>query len=77
MKLPTFAKLKPTGKDWFTNIPHHWGTTRMKWVGDPIIGLTYSPNDVVEEDGDGMLVLRSSNIQGGRITFDDNVYVKM
>lgn len=37
-------------------------------------GLTYKPTDVVD-DGSGTLVLRSSNIQNGELSFDDNVYV--
>ena len=36
-------------------------------------GLTYSPEDVSDT---GYLVLRSSNIQNGRLSFKDNVYVK-
>jgi len=36
-------------------------------------GLTYSPKDVSEE---GTIVLRSSNIQNGRMHFDDIVRVK-
>lgn len=36
-------------------------------------GLTYKPTNVVESNG--TLVLRSSNIQNGELSFDDNVYV--
>src|SRR5439155_4576490 len=36
------------------------------------IGLTYKPSDVQEN---GTLVLRSSNIQGDALAFDDNVFV--
>ena len=36
-------------------------------------GLTYTPSDVV--DSPGTLVLRSSNVTGGDIVLDDNVYV--
>jgi type I restriction enzyme S subunit len=43
-------------------------------VGQPLIGLTYSPRDVREF---GLLVLRSSNIQNGKLAFDNNVYVEM
>lgn len=35
-------------------------------------GLTYSPEDVSDT---GYLVMRSSNIQNGRLSFADNVYV--
>lgn len=37
-------------------------------------GLTYKPGDVSAE---GTLVLRSSNIQNSRLSFEDNVYVNM
>ena len=37
-------------------------------------GLTYSPSDVVTSGG--TLVLRSSNVQDGKISLTDNVYVK-
>lgn len=36
-------------------------------------GLTYSPKDVVPSPGS--IVLRSSNVKGGEISLDDNVYV--
>lgn len=35
-------------------------------------GQTYSPNDVREN---GTLILRSSNVQNGEVTRDDNVYI--
>ena len=38
-------------------------------------GLTYKPENVVKNEKDGTLVLRSSNIQNGSLCFDDNVYV--
>ena len=37
-------------------------------------GLTYKPSDTTD-DGNGTLVLRSSNIQNGVLAFDDNVRV--
>ena len=68
------APLKPSGIEWLGDVPAHWDVKRLKYLGEAIIGLTYSPADIVEE-GDGTLVLRSSNVQGGEIVFDDNVYV--
>lgn len=50
-----------------------WEKQKLKGLGDCFIGLTYSPNDVVEIGG--TLVLRSSNVQNGRLAFDDNVFV--
>lgn len=57
------------------DVPNGWTVTPLKYIGSAIIGLTYSPEDIVDE-GYGTLVLRSSNIQDGRITLDDNVFVK-
>lgn len=42
-------------------------------LGDVFIGLTYKPEDVVDEDG--TIVLRSSNIQDGKLDFGDIVRV--
>jgi type I restriction enzyme S subunit len=55
-------------------IPNDWDAVAMGDVGQTIIGLTYSPNDVKDY---GTLVLRSSNVQSGRLAFEDNVYVDM
>jgi type I restriction enzyme S subunit len=54
-------------------IPEDWGVKQLKDIGEALIGLTYSPSNV---SSDGILVLRSSNIQRGRLCFDDNVFVK-
>jgi len=68
------APMRPSGIDWLGDMPAHWELKRLKYLGESIIGLTYSPADIVEE-GSGTLVLRSSNVQGGVVVFDDNVYV--
>lgn len=74
MNAKAYAKYKPSGVEWLGDVPEHWEVKRLKWVGEAIIGLTYSPDDVVNE-GDGTLVLRSSNIQDGKIVLNDNVFV--
>ena len=60
------------------------GRTRLEgfheaWTEKPLLdcvelvqGLTYEPDDIVSF---GALVLRSSNIQGKRLSLEDNVYV--
>jgi type I restriction enzyme, S subunit len=55
-------------------IPDNWDVVPMGNIGESLIGLTYHPSDVKRS---GVLVLRSSNIQNGRLAFDDNVYVEM
>jgi type I restriction enzyme S subunit len=49
-----------------------WEETRLGKMGELVAGLTYSPDDVREH---GLLVLRSSNVQNGRIELLDCVYV--
>lgn len=68
------APMKGSGIDWIGEMPMHWEMKRLKFLGSARNGLTYAPEDVVDEDK-GTLVLRSSNIQNDRLTFDDNVYV--
>lgn len=55
-------------------IPEDWDCVGLGDIGENLIGLTYSPNDVKAH---GTLVLRSSNIQKNKLAFDDNVYVDM
>jgi len=50
-----------------------WEVKALGQLGELVSGLTYSPDDVRDE---GLLVLRSSNVQDGRIVLDDNVYVR-
>lgn len=69
------VKTKDSGQDWIGNIPLHWKAKRFKYIGKCHNGLTYSPNDVCDEN-EGVLVLRSSNIQNSKLSFEDNVYVK-
>lgn len=50
-----------------------WERKKLEQLGELVSGLTYSPDDV---RGNGLLVLRSSNVQDGRIVLGDNVYVR-
>jgi type I restriction enzyme S subunit len=68
------ASFKPSNIEWLGDIPSHWKLLKLKYVGESFIGLTYSPSEIVDE-GEGTLVLRSSNIQNGKYTLDDNVFV--
>lgn len=68
------ARMKPSGIDWLGGVPEEWDILQLRYVATPIIGLTYSPNDVVGP-GEGTLVLRSTNIQRGKLSLHDNVYV--
>ena len=68
------APMKPSGIEWLGDVPAHWDIKRLKYLGEAITGLTYDPANIVNE-GEGILVLRSSNVQNGIVVFDDNVYV--
>jgi type I restriction enzyme S subunit len=68
------APMRDSGVEWLGEVPEHWEITKFKYLGKAQNGLTYSPTDIVDEN-EGVLVLRSSNIQNGRLKFDDNVYV--
>jgi type I restriction enzyme S subunit len=73
--MKTYDSYKDSGIDWIGGIPEHWEVSRLKFVGESIIGLTYSPEEVTEDES-GYLVLRSSNIQSGKLSLVDNVFVK-
>ncbi|MBE3994761.1 restriction endonuclease subunit S [Vibrio parahaemolyticus] len=70
------APMKDSGVEWLGEVPEHWDMKRLKYLGEAKNGLTYSPDDVVSQE-EGVLVLRSSNIQGAKLSFTDNVYVDM
>ena len=67
--------MKDSGIDWIGQVPQGWGVIKFKYLGDVKQGLTYSPSDIVDKD-EGILVLRSGNIQNGILDFNNNVYVK-
>lgn len=52
--------------------PKAWKEYRLLECVSLVQGLTYTPENV---KAGGTLVLRSSNIQDGRLSLDDNVYV--
>lgn len=77
MKRKPYPKYKSSGVEWLGDVPRHWEVKKLKFIGTALIGLTYSPDDVVDEDYEGAkhLVLRSTNIQDGKISLHENVYV--
>jgi type I restriction enzyme, S subunit len=62
-----------TSRDIPFALPGGWAWERLGNVGETNIGLTYSPQDVSDM---GIPVLRSSNIQNGKLDFDDLVRVQ-
>ncbi|MBI9061968.1 MAG: restriction endonuclease subunit S [Marinilabiliaceae bacterium] len=71
-----YEKYKDSGIEWLGIIPEHWTQVRLKHIGESITGITYSPDDIVEQNSNSKLVLRSSNIQQGKLTLDNNVFVE-
>ena len=67
-----YDSYKDSGVEWIGEVPSHWEVVPLKFTGKFGNGLTYSPKDVVDN---GILVLRSSNIQNSSLSFEDNVYV--
>jgi len=63
-----------TGQTRLPGFHGKWEETTLGQIGNCIIGLTYKPENIVEN---GLLVLRSSNVQNGRLAYDDNVYVNL
>lgn len=68
------VKMKDSGVEWLGRVPEHWELKRLKYIGKSIIGLTYSPEDIADDEN-GKLVLRASNIKAEKLVFEDNVYV--
>ena len=56
------------------DIPENWCWARLGSIGETNIGLTYKPSDKVNEK-EGIAVLRSNNIQKGKMDYTDLVYV--
>ena len=55
-------------------IPKSWNVKKLIEVGKCVRGLTFAPENVANN---GLLVLRSSNIQDGSLSFKDNVFVNI
>lgn len=60
--------------EWIGEIPKGWEVNKYKFLGSTKNGLTYTPEDITTES-DGILVLRSGNIQNGQLDFNDVVFV--
>ena len=73
-KYSAYSVYKDSGVESIGDIPEHWENMKLKFLGEALIGLTYSPSEIVNE-GSGILVFRSSNVQNSKIDYDDCVYV--
>lgn len=68
------VEMRDSEIEFIGKVPKHWEIRRMKTLGTVRNGLTYTPQDICDEN-EGTLVLRSSNVQNGKISLNDNVYV--
>ena len=63
-------------KNYYENLPFetpfNWKWTKIGFISDSYIGLTYKPSDV---SSNGVIVLRSSNIKNGKLDLSDLVKV--
>ena len=67
---------KPSGIDWIGDIPIHWQLKKVKNISESRNGLDYVAEDVCGPDDTGAtLVVRSSNLDGNGMVFDDCVYL--
>ena len=72
--LDEHVKLKDSGVEWIGMIPEHWEVKRGKDIGKITHGVSFTPDDLREEN-DGVLIMRASNIQNGQLSYYDKVYV--
>ena len=61
-------------KNYANFLANSWEQRKLGNTIDFYSGLTYSPSDVVKDNG--VFVLRSSNVREGEIVEEDNVYVR-
>lgn len=61
-----------TGEKRFPGFTDEWEVKTLEELGQVLSGLTYSPDNIADN---GVLVLRSSNVQEREIVFSDNVFV--
>ena len=54
---------------------HNYPVKKLSAISQYWNGLTYKPENVTDDEEKGILVLRSSNIQNGTLSFEDNVFV--
>ena len=55
------------------DLPNNWAWSRIFNISESYIGLTYKPSEITQEGGN--IVLRSSNIQDGKLDLTDIVRV--
>ncbi|RDU71852.1 restriction endonuclease subunit S [Helicobacter brantae] len=73
--LDSSISLKDSGVEWLGKIPTHWEMRKIKHIASTNIGLVYSPNDLTKSSVNSVGILRSNNIQGGKINYLNLIYI--
>lgn len=74
--LSTTNESYESGVPWLGSLPTNWTVRRFRHLATDTIGLTYSPDDLVDK-GEGTLVLRAGNVKDGRLIHSDDAFVNM
>ena len=76
MSYPAYDSYQDSGVEWLGDVPSGWELKALRYLAEPITGLTYSPENISEPDI-GSLVLRASNIQNAKLDVQGqkNVFV--
>ena len=65
------VRLKDSGAEWLGDVPEHWEVRRLKSVGSIRYGLGQPPREALN----GLPLIRATNVERGRITDNDMLYV--
>jgi type I restriction enzyme, S subunit len=65
------VKFKDSGIDWAGEIPEHWITIRLKYLGDIFYGLSQPPKYILE----GTALVRATNVYRGTIKHEGLVFI--
>src|SRR5690606_172411 len=66
------AKMKDSGIEWLGEIPEHWETSPLKYLGKFINGFSFKSTDF---ESSGVRVLKISNIQHMRMDWSDESFI--
>ncbi len=67
-----YEKYKDSGVEWLGDIPEHWETKKLKYVGIFINGFSFDSKDF---QSSGLKVLKITNIQNMTIDWNDSSYL--
>ena len=71
MSLPRYEKYKDSGVEWLGEVPEHWDLGKLKRLASICYGIGEPP----AYRGDGIPLIRATDIRAGKITPDGIVFV--